>query len=146
MWHIVVGADGSKASHRALAWAVGQARATGATVQVVHAWTVPALGADPLAQAPGDPRTLEAQARRELGLVVDVADERGLVSPIECTVVRGEPVRALLDAAKGADLLVVGSRGLGDGDAPLGSVSHGVIGGAPCPTVIVPPEEHLETP
>lgn len=144
MQHIVVGVDGSKTSHRALAWAVDQARATGATVQAVHAWTVPALGADPLAQALGDPRSLEAQARRELRLVVDVADERGLVSPIECTLVRGEPVRALLDAAKGADLLAVGSRGLGDGDAALGSVSHGVIAGAPCPVVVVPAEEHAE--
>jgi nucleotide-binding universal stress UspA family protein len=141
MQHIIVGVDGSKASHRALAWALDQARATRAAVQVVHAWMVPALGADPLAQALGDARTLEAQARRELQLVVDVADQRGLVSPIECAVVRGQPVRALLDAAKEADLLVVGSRGLGDGDAPLGSVSHGVIGGASCPVVVVPPEE-----
>jgi nucleotide-binding universal stress UspA family protein len=146
MEHIVVGVDGSKASHRALAWVVELARATRAIVQVVHAWTIPALGADPFTQALADSRTLETQARRELRLVVEVADERGLVSPIECTVVRGEPVRALLDAAKGADLLVVGSRGLGDGDAPAGSVSHGVIGGAPCPVVVVPPEDHPETP
>lgn len=101
---------GGKASHRALAWAAEPARATGAAVQVVHTCTIPAVGADPLAQGLGDPRTLEAQARRELGLVVDVADERGLVGPIECRVVRGEPVRALLSAARGADLLVVGSR------------------------------------
>jgi nucleotide-binding universal stress UspA family protein len=47
-----------------------------------------------------------------------------------------------LDASKGADLLTVGSRGLGDGDAQLGSVSHGVIAGAPCPVVVVPGEEH----
>ena len=146
MQHIVVGVDGSRASRRALAWAVDQARATRATVQVVHAWEVPSLGADPLAQTLGDPPTLEAQARRELRLVVDEADERGLVSPLECSLVRGEPVQALLDAAKDADVLVLGSQGLGAGDAPLGSVSYRLIGRAVCPVVVVPPEDRAGTP
>ena len=138
MQHIVVGVDGSKASRRALGWAVEQARASGATVEVVHAWTTPDMGTDPLARALGDPSKLEEQARRELQLVVDEADESGLVSPIEHTLVHDDPARALLDAATGADMLVVGSRGLGGGEAGLGSVSHGVIGDAPCPVVVVP--------
>lgn len=141
MRHIVVGVDGSNASRRAVEWAVNQARMCGGTVAAVHAWIVPDMGGEPLAQALADPTELEALARRELHLAVDGADERGLVAPIERTLVAGDPTAALLDAAKAADLLVVGSRGLGPGgDAALGSVSHGVIRDAPCPVVVVPPE------
>jgi nucleotide-binding universal stress UspA family protein len=140
MPHIVVGVDGSSASRRALAWAVDQAHSIGATVQAVHAWTTPDMGRDPLAQALANEDELEAQARRELSLVVDDVDERGLVAAIDRTLVAGNPTRALLDAAEGADLLVVGSRGLGAGGAGLGSVSHAVISDAPCPIVVVPPD------
>jgi nucleotide-binding universal stress UspA family protein len=140
MQHIVVGVDGSTASCRALQWAVDQARTCGAEVQVVHAWTVPDMGATPLAQMLADPDELEEQGRRELRLVVDSIDERGLVAPIEQTLVCDDPAKALIDAAKRADLLVVGSRGLGaGGDAALGSVSHRVIRDSRCPVVVVPP-------
>lgn len=139
MQHIVVGVDGSNASRRALAWAVAQARASGASLRVVHAWTAPAMGGDPLAQALANEGELEAQARHELDLVVDDVDERGMGAPIERILVGGDPTQTLLEAAKGADLLVVGSRGLGaGGDAALGSVSDAVIGAAPCPVVVVP--------
>jgi nucleotide-binding universal stress UspA family protein len=70
---------------------------------------------------------------------VDGADDAGLAAPVARTVVRDDPASALLHAGKGADLLVVGARGLGvDGEAGLGSVSHRVILDAPCPVVIVP--------
>jgi nucleotide-binding universal stress UspA family protein len=108
---------------------------------VIHAWTVPDLGADPLAGMIAAPAELEAQARRELDLVLAGVDERALPGRIEPTLVRDDPAKALLDAAKGADLLVVGSRGLGAaGDAALGSVSHRVISEASCPVVVVPPD------
>jgi nucleotide-binding universal stress UspA family protein len=141
MQHIVVGVDGSAASRRALHWAIDNARTSGADVQVIHAWTVPDLGADPLAGMIADPAELEAQARHELDLVLAGVDERALPGRIEPTLVRDDPAKALLDAAKGADLLVVGSRGLGAaGDAALGSVSHRVISEASCPVVVVPPD------
>jgi nucleotide-binding universal stress UspA family protein len=141
MQHIVVGIDGSRSSCNALAWAVGQARSSGATVRAVHAWSPPELDADALARGLGDPRSLEVDARRELDLVVEGADTSGLAAPVERTLVRGDADRALLDAAKGADVLVIGSRGLGSGDGALGSVSHQVIAGASCPVVVVPAEQ-----
>jgi CBS domain-containing protein/nucleotide-binding universal stress UspA family protein len=136
---IVVGVDGSAASRRALQWAVDQAHTCGAQVEAIHAWAVPDMGADLLTQALADPDELEGQARRELSLAVDGADEGGLVGPVSRTLVRDDAAKALIQAGKGADLLVVGSRGLGaNGDAELGSVSHRVIRDAQCPVVVVP--------
>jgi nucleotide-binding universal stress UspA family protein len=139
---IVVGVDGSAASGRALRWAAAQAKTWRAEVEAVHAWTMPDMGADPLAQALADPDELEAQARRELSLVVDGAgdgDGAEPVVPVSGTVVRDDPARAILEASKHADLLVVGSRGLGPGgDADLGAVADRVIREAQCPVVVVP--------
>ena len=139
---IVVGVDGSAASARALRWAVAQARAWRAEVEAVHAWTVPDMGADPLAQALADPGELEAQARRELCLVIDDADDADnaeFAVAVVRTLVRDDPAEAILQAGKDADLLVVGSRGLGvDGEADLGPVGDRVVREARCPVVVVP--------
>jgi len=137
--HIVVGVDGSAASSRALCWAVDQAAKSGAAVEAVHAWTVPHMGTDRLAQALADPHELEQQARRELDVVVDGAADGGLVAPVSRTLVRDDPASALLRVGAEADLLVVGSRGLGvDGEADPGSVRRSVVRDAPCPVVVVP--------
>jgi nucleotide-binding universal stress UspA family protein len=138
---IVVGVDGSAASGRALRWAAAQAKSWRAEVEAVHAWTMPDMGADPLVRALADPDELEAQARRELCLVVDGvdgADGAEPVVPVSRTVVRDDPASAILEASKHADLLVVGSCGLGpDGDADLGAVADRVIREARCPVVVV---------
>jgi nucleotide-binding universal stress UspA family protein len=53
-------------------------------------------------------------------------------------VVEDHPVQALMNAAAGADLLVVGSRGLGSfAGALIGSVSQHLVQHAPCPVVII---------
>jgi nucleotide-binding universal stress UspA family protein len=139
---IVVGVDGSSASGRALRWAAAQAKTWRAEVEAVHAWTVPEMGADPLAQALAVPEELEAQARRELALVVDGTDGTDGAEPVSDvarTVVRDDPASAILQASEHADLLVVGSRGLGpEGDADLGTVADRVIREARCPVVVVP--------
>jgi nucleotide-binding universal stress UspA family protein len=50
----------------------------------------------------------------------------------------GHPARRLVDAAEGADLLVVGSRGHGGfAGMLLGSVSQHVVAHAPCPVVVL---------
>ena len=54
----------------------------------------------------------------------------------------GSPARRLCEAAEGADLLVVGARGLGGFRGLLmGSVSQQVVQHAPCPVVVVVPEQ-----
>jgi len=55
-------------------------------------------------------------------------------------VLRDGAVRALVDASRGAQLVVVGSRGRGNAAGLLlGSVSHGVLHAAQCPVAIVRP-------
>jgi nucleotide-binding universal stress UspA family protein len=95
------------------------------------------MGPDPLAHLVADPNELEAQARRELYDVVDGVDEGGLVASIERAVICDDPAHALVESARDADLLVVGSQGLGSNPA-IGSVSQRVIRDAPCPVVVVP--------
>ncbi len=60
--------------------------------------------------------------------------------PVRQEVARGHAVRALLDCAQDADLLVVGSRGHGGFvGALLGSVSLHCVTHAHCPVVVVRP-------
>lgn len=58
--------------------------------------------------------------------------------PVDLQVLEGYPGRALVQAAQGAELLVVGSRGRGAlGRMLLGSVGLHCASHAPCPVVIV---------
>jgi nucleotide-binding universal stress UspA family protein len=58
--------------------------------------------------------------------------------PVSGTVVENSPATALLDAAKDADLVIVGSRGHGGlASILLGSVSSQVVHHAHCPVLVV---------
>lgn len=140
MTRIVVGIDGSAAARAALAHAVDDARRRDAELEVVHAWVYPALTVLPMAPTMPVPADLDAAARE---LVADELAEVGATDlATRITVVQGQPAAALIDAAKGADLLVVGSRGLGGiAKTLLGSVSSACAHHAPCPVTIVPEPE-----
>lgn len=57
--------------------------------------------------------------------------------------VAGIPAEEILKAAKDADMIVVGSRGVGGfAGLYLGSVGTQLVHHAHCPVVVVPPEEH----
>jgi nucleotide-binding universal stress UspA family protein len=65
------------------------------------------------------------------------AARRGV--PLERLATDGDPVAALVDASRTADLVVLGSRGRsGFGDSELGSIAHRVAVQAHCPVVVVP--------
>jgi nucleotide-binding universal stress UspA family protein len=146
---IVVGVDGSPGSLAALRFALAEARLRGCSLVVLHAWVLP------LVEAPG-PFLLEVpsragppleQLRAELhraaearlaAVLAKVAGEADDVA-VEPRVVEGSASAALVEAAAGADLLVVGARGHGGlRGALLGSVSHQCAQHAPCPVAIVP--------
>lgn len=136
MQRIVVGVDGSTRSHRALQWAVDEARVRKADLNVVHAWSVAYAAAYPFAPFV-DPSVYEQSAKDALEAAVNAVDTHGV--HLQTTLVCGGAADSLITAAKDADLLVVGSRGVGGFSALLlGSVSHQVSHHAPCPVVIVP--------
>ncbi|MEE1788592.1 universal stress protein [Streptomyces sp. SP17BM10] len=135
---IVVGVDGSPASEQALQWALDYARAIGGSVHAVTAWEYPAFYGWGGTSGPPDGFNPEDLAGRTLAeAVAKVAGDAPGV-PVNQSVMPGNATGSLLQAANGAVLLVVGSRGLGGfSGALLGSVSRHVTEHAPCPVVIV---------
>ena len=132
---IVVGVDGFESSKAALRWAIRQAKLTGAVVEAVTAWHVPVgTGWVPAADMPDyqeDAFTVLAEAIDEMCTV----DPDVQVCP---RVVEGRAGPVLVDAADGADLLVVGSRGhRGLAEALVGSVGQYCADNASCPVVIM---------
>jgi nucleotide-binding universal stress UspA family protein len=141
MEKIVVGIDGSEASKNALRWAVDEARLRNARVVALHAWETPIASPDatPVQQldvvtAVTESHDAASQLATEVVEEVVGDDPDQIVTPL---VVEGPAAAALIDAARDADLLVVGSRGLGDfGALLLGSVSQECAHHAPCPVLI----------
>jgi nucleotide-binding universal stress UspA family protein len=141
MQRIVVGIDGSDGARRALEWAVDEAKLREAHLVVIHAWLEPAAVAVGSVVTAGavEPGIFEDAGERTMADVLAAVDPTGIPEGIESHVVAGAPAHALLDAAKDADLLVVGSRGLGGfSGLLLGSVSQQVAHHATSPVVIVP--------
>ena len=149
MAKIVVGVDGSPGGAKALDWALEEARLRGASLHVVHAWMLPLIDALPEPWAVGSPPLgpsdeevhdhVEKAAKAVLDASVDRARSAEPGLAIHGELIEARPVRALLEAARDADLLVVGSRGRGGfAGLLLGSVSAQCVHHAPCPVVVVP--------
>jgi nucleotide-binding universal stress UspA family protein len=139
---IVCGVDGSPGADAALAWAAAEARLRGAKLRIVHAWHLPAATYGSGGFVPPVGMTweddLEAAARTGLDKKVDDAAELLAGIEVERRLGEGPAATVLTQAAEGADLLVVGSRGLGGfKELLLGSVGHQCAQHAPCPVVIV---------
>ena len=135
--HIVVGVDGSEHSRRAVTWAAGLAHAVGAEVVAVHALGL--LHRRPSGEVvASDPHRDEITDELEESWCAPLRDA-GVQYRAELR--EGNPVTALLDAADdaSADLLVVGSRGLGGFPGLLlGSTSTQVAQHTRRPVVIIP--------
>ena len=133
---IVVGVDGSPSSMTALRWAILQAELTGCEVEAVIAWRLPSRYG--FAAVTDRATDFEGDARKVLA---DALNEASSVEPdvvIRSSVVEGHPAEVLVRAARGADMLVVGSRGHGGfTGAVLGSVSQYCVHHAPCPVLVI---------
>lgn len=137
---IVVGVDGSPSSLAALRWAIRQARLTGGTVDAVIAWEYPAgiggYGWAPMGMI--DTTDYSEVAKKTLSDAVTEATEPGPDVTVRQTVREGHPGQVLTEAAAGAALLVVGSRGHGGfADLLLGSVSTQCVHHASCPVLVM---------
>ena len=137
---IVVGTDGSDNARRALAWAASLAAACGAEVVAVHCL---GLLFHPTATdlEPAQPHRDEIRALLE-GAWTAPLREAGVEHRGELR--DGSPVTVLLAVADDvdADLVVVGSRGVGGfAGLLLGSTSTQLAQHSPRPVLIVPPED-----
>jgi nucleotide-binding universal stress UspA family protein len=138
---IVVGIDGSDAAKDALRWALDEARLRSDEIVAVHAWESPPAMPEP-GPAPGFdlvgilPEVEEAGERLVKTVVEEVVgDDSGVT--VEPVAIQGPAAPVLVDAARDAEMLVVGSRGHGGFTALLlGSVSQQLAHHAPCPLVI----------
>jgi nucleotide-binding universal stress UspA family protein len=136
---IVAGVDGSPSSVSALRWAARQAELTGGTLDAVIAWEFP-MAAGGMGWAPisgiDDTDYSELATKALSAAVAEVNPLPGVT--VHQIVVEGNAAQVLLDAAKNADLLVVGNRGHGGfADALIGSVSVRCLHHATCPVVVV---------
>ena len=161
MGRVVVGVDGSEVGREALAFAADEARMRGATLEVVHVRPRTHQGggdAHGLQAEFASAESLQASAERERE-AVEEAETRArqaadnllarLVASVDgddivvttTTVVDRRPARRLVEHVNGRDdveLLVVGSRGLGElSGRLLGSVSHACVTHARVPVTVV---------
>ncbi|MFJ4200657.1 universal stress protein [Streptomyces sviceus] len=128
--------DGSRESRAAAEWAAREAGLLGLPLRLVHVWEpVP----DPLAQAPL--LGAETQQHWTERIPREAAEGIRLRHPgldVSTGQLSGRPADELLGAAKDAELLVLGSRGLsGIGGFMVGSVGLSVVAHAERPVVLV---------
>ncbi len=145
---VVVGVDDSENARTALRWAMAEAERTDRQLVVVHGWETP-VAVPPGGMAYGP--LADEDFQRIGGAVIDavVADAsagRPEVPRVRRLAVPATAPEALIAAAEGAAMLVVGSRGRGGfAGLLLGSVSQQCLHHAPCPVVVVPPPDRART-
>lgn len=139
---VVVGVDDSRASRRALWWALDEAERREVGVTLVHAYHV---SAHPSLATVGTPEQLEQLRRNAHGQAVDLVDrllddiDLPAKVDVEQVVGLGSPAGLLLDNAGADRLLIVGTHGRGAfGRAVFGSVSHQCLHHAAGPVIVVP--------
>jgi len=139
---VVVGSDGSPVSEAAVAEAFRQADARLLPLTVVHTWQLDYTGTGMAVLESEELRRQLAQEERALAAeVVAGWSEKYPDVVVHQHVMQAHPVQALVQHSRGAELLVVGSRGRGGfRGLLLGSVSQGVLHHAECPVLVVRPE------
>jgi nucleotide-binding universal stress UspA family protein len=140
MGEIIVGVDGSEGSRTALRWAARTAAAKGLRIRAVGAWQYPARAAIP-AGSPKltSPDDMDEGTCEELRAVVREELDAG-AERVEVEAGRGPAAPVLLGTAArtGADMLVLGARGLGGfAGLLLGSVSQECVEHSRCPVVVL---------
>ena len=143
---IVVGVDGSPASKVAVDWAARDAAMRGIALTLVHVVSSVVAAPFPDTSAAGFGKWQQQKGRECLDEATR-GRRRGTrgIGPVQ---VRSEmyysaTVPTLVDLSKGAELIVVGSRGHGAFGSLLGSVSAGLVQHAHCPVAVIHDEDPL---
>jgi nucleotide-binding universal stress UspA family protein len=138
---IVVGIDASPHSMAALTWAMREAAVKNVPLTVITVEIVAASGwgGSQVYGADFELRDKAQKAAEEA--VAATAKSLGGAAPASVTVraLLGQPAEQLIEAAKGADQLILARRGTGGFNRlTLGSVTSQVVHHAECPVTIVP--------
>jgi len=132
---VIVGVDGSASSFGALEWAVSECARSGARLLVAVAWEWPNSYGWAMPMPEGYQPQDDAQR-----LVDDAVLRVRALDPsidVEGITMEGNAAASLVEASRGAALLVVGSRGHGQlAEMLLGSVSKHCVAHAHCPVVV----------
>jgi nucleotide-binding universal stress UspA family protein len=136
---IVVGYDGSDSSNEALDWAVAEARARHRPLRIVHvvgstAGAVAGWGIT----APPDPDLLVKVGEQTIASAVSRIEEAAPGVEVDTRILTGPSSKGILDHLVGAEMAVIGSRGLSTfSELLLGSTGLVLAGHAPCPVVVL---------
>lgn len=143
---VVVGVDGSPAGDAALVTATDLAADLGARLTLVHTVTDVGPDATGAARRHHDAAALEAAGEALLDDGVTVARARRAGIVVDRHLAVDTPLRALVERAPGARMIIVGSRAQRpERGMLLGSTSRGLVEFAPCPVVVVPDPRAADT-
>ncbi|MFJ3958121.1 universal stress protein [Arthrobacter sp. NPDC090010] len=136
---IIVGVDGSEHGQCALSWAAREAERRRSALHLITAYSVPIYAASGLdgGYAAVDDTVIREGAEGVLREAMEKIKDYDI--DVDASVENGDASGVLLELAKDAELLVVGTRGRGGFVGRLlGSVSSALPAHASCPTVVVP--------
>jgi nucleotide-binding universal stress UspA family protein len=139
---IVVGTDGSSTSQVAVDRAAELAKMCGGSIHLVTAFKSPSQAMASVPEGAGMvPMPTDEEVRKHVESHLESAADRLRQSGVQVTTYAcpGSAAHAVLEVAdhQGADLIVVGSRGMTGARRVLGSVPNNVAHHAPCSVLIV---------
>lgn len=131
---VVVGIDGSRAAVEAAKWALDEAAARQLPLRLVHV-------ADPESTVPQSPEELPLgveYAETVLREARTAVDRPGKIVDVETAILEGDPAQMLVIESHTAELVCVGSTGIGAvSEALLGSVASTLAENAACPVAVI---------
>jgi nucleotide-binding universal stress UspA family protein len=134
MDRIVIGVDGSVQSDRALQWAVREAQLHSAAIELIHGYVIqPHRGLVGRFNREAAERTMSSVVKRNRGMLADVKWTATITPQVGASF-----ATPLVHAGQEADLVVVGSRGLGGfSELVLGSASYRTAAHCPAPVAVI---------
>lgn len=137
---ILIPTDSSEPSEKAVREGCQLAKRLGATVSLLYVNEpiafMPFVGTQTVPYYEDWSREAKAAGEKALERAAQIAREEGVEA--QTRLEEGRPVQQILEAAKGHDLIVMGSHGRGGLDRLLlGSVTSGVLHRSPVPVLVI---------